>query len=142
MVFRPQPNEQNREPTWELVEMLNDLISLEGKLKISLEESPDIASQVTLLRRGLEDITVLVSEVASKYLEGEGESVKVDTLYKISDLDIAATPMYFGFIKETGEWYIMKLTDAAARYIKGDMGYTSSWTDRATLVYDYANNVF
>lgn len=62
--------------------------------------------------------------------------------YVISDLDEAAATKYYGFLTASGGWYILKLTSTAARYVKGDSGYTTAWTDRATQTYDYYDAVF
>lgn len=61
--------------------------------------------------------------------------------YKISDLE-ESTTSYFGFLAPDGSWYILKLTATEARYAKGTSGYTTSWTGRAGLSYDYYNNIF
>ena len=56
--------------------------------------------------------------------------------YKISDLEDGDTS-YFGFLKSTGEWYIMKLTSTEARYVFGVSDYSTIWTGRASLTYSY-----
>jgi hypothetical protein len=67
--------------------------------------------------------------------------------YHISDLDTSGDPMYFGYVDQSGNWYIMKLSPSSgiARYCKGSGGtiaYTSAWTARATQTYDYYSNVW
>ena len=68
----------------------------------------------------------------------------VTAIYKISDMDTASDPSYFGYLDATGAWYILKLTEStgAARYIKGSSGYTTSWSGRAGLSYNYFDSVF
>ena len=61
--------------------------------------------------------------------------------YASSDLQSGATS-YFGFLAVDGSWYIMKKTLTEVRYIKGDTDYTTNWTNRAVLSYDYFNVIF
>jgi hypothetical protein len=63
-------------------------------------------------------------------------------LYEISDVDDAAYPAYYGYIEKDGAWYIMEENAGAFRYAKGASNYTTSWTNRAALVYDYYDAVF
>lgn len=66
--------------------------------------------------------------------------------YKISDKDDDASPNYFGFTKADGSWYILKETVSAGadtyRYAAGSSSYTTNWTNRASLSYDYFYNTF
>ena len=62
--------------------------------------------------------------------------------YKISEID-DSTPSYFGFIETTGKWFIMQETETGSfRYTKGDNDFTSNWTNRDTLKYEYYDAVF
>jgi len=63
--------------------------------------------------------------------------------YEITDIDDASSPAYYGFVKNTGAWYIM-LEDSSGsyRYTKGTNNFATNWTNRATLTYDYFNSVF
>ena len=53
---------------------------------------------------------------------------------------------YFGFQKYDGNWYILKTTGAALtqshRYVAGTDDFSTNWTNRASLSYDYPSNVF
>lgn len=62
--------------------------------------------------------------------------------YKITDIDDSGTTKYFGFTDSAGNWFIMELTATEARYIAGTSAYTTSWTGRAGLTYDYFYNAF
>ncbi len=62
--------------------------------------------------------------------------------YEISNIDDAGSPAYYGFLKKTGEWYILQDNAGAFRYAKGSDGFAISWAIRGTLTYDYFNNVF
>jgi hypothetical protein len=66
--------------------------------------------------------------------------------YSITDKDADASPNYYGFTNQFGAWYIMKETVSAGadtyRYVKGTSGYTTAWTGRAALSYDYFYTVF
>lgn len=75
-----------------------------------------------------------------------GEESTTDPLsaYKITDMDDAGNPAYYGFMTSDGSWYIMEnnTTNKTFRYAKGASGYSASWAGRAGLSYDYFNNVF
>ncbi len=62
--------------------------------------------------------------------------------FKINQLDDSA-PAYYGFTKKGGAWFIMK-EDATGnyRYTKGLSGFPINWTNRASLTYDYYDNIF
>lgn len=66
--------------------------------------------------------------------------------YQISDKDDDASPNYYGFLDASGAWYIMKETILAGndsyRYVKGDSGYSTAWTNRVSQSYDYYDVVF
>lgn len=62
--------------------------------------------------------------------------------YKISEID-DSSPAYYGFIEKTGKWFIMKESSSGTyRYVKGDSGFSTNWTNRASLSYDYYDVVF
>lgn len=62
--------------------------------------------------------------------------------YKITELD-DSSPAYYGFLEKTGKWFIMKEDSAGAyRYIKGDSAFSTNWTNRASLSYDYYDTIF
>lgn len=63
--------------------------------------------------------------------------------YKFSDMDTSGDPDYFGFVDADGGWYIMQLNSSGtARYVKGTSGYTTAWTGKSGLSYDYFYNIF
>ncbi len=63
--------------------------------------------------------------------------------YEINDVDDASIPSYYGFVDKDGNWYITKEdTDGSFRYARGSVDYSTNWTNRASLTYDYFNNVF
>ncbi len=63
--------------------------------------------------------------------------------YKISQID-DSTPSYYGFVNKGGLWFIMKEDTSSGnyRYTKGTTGFSTNWTNRASLTYDYFNVVF
>ncbi|MBI4099386.1 hypothetical protein HY440_00085 [Candidatus Microgenomates bacterium] len=62
--------------------------------------------------------------------------------YKISEID-DSSPAYYGFIEKTGKWFIMKEDSSGAyRYTKGDSSFSTNWTSRASLTYDYFDAIF
>jgi hypothetical protein len=62
--------------------------------------------------------------------------------YEISNIDDVGNPQYYGFIKKTGDWYIMQKDAGTFLYAKGANSYSINWTIRGTLIFDYYNNVF
>ena len=63
--------------------------------------------------------------------------------YEVAEIDDATSPAYYGFLKKTGAWYIMKEDSAGAyRYTKGTTSFSTNWTGRAGLTYDYFNSIF
>jgi uridine phosphorylase len=64
--------------------------------------------------------------------------------YKLSDYDISSELMYFGYIASDNNWYIAQFnkTNCTMRYAKGESGYTTAWTNRATQTYGYYNTIF
>ena len=65
-------------------------------------------------------------------------------MYKISDVDAASDPKYNGFLQADGSWYIMKESTSAGtyRYAVGTTGYSTNWTNRASLTYGYFDGAF
>lgn len=62
--------------------------------------------------------------------------------YKISDID-SSTPAYYGFTEKSGKWFIMREGSSGDyRYAKGSSAFSTNWTSRASLTYDYFDNVF
>lgn len=63
--------------------------------------------------------------------------------YAITNIDDAGYPTYYGFVKKTGEWYIMnQSSDSVFLYTKGNDSFAGNWNNRAKLSYDYFNIVF
>lgn len=74
----------------------------------------------------------------------------VNRTFEASDQDTAdATYYYFGFLTQDGNWMIQRFDNSVPnvvnyRYacLKNNAGYnvySSAWTDRASLTYDYFN---
>lgn len=62
--------------------------------------------------------------------------------YRISEVD-DSTPAYYGFLDSGGAWYILKeASDGTYRYVKGSSSFSTNWTGRAGLSYDYYHNIF
>ena len=62
--------------------------------------------------------------------------------YKINQLD-DSSPAYYGFTEKGGAWFIMKEDSSGNyRYTKGSSGFSTNWTNRASLTYDYYDVVF
>lgn len=64
--------------------------------------------------------------------------------YKPCDMDTSGATKYFGFMRNTGQFYILRManSDSELRYYAADSGYTTAWTNRASHTYDLFGNVF
>lgn len=66
--------------------------------------------------------------------------------YQMSDVDEAsATVTYVGNVDRAGNWYIKKIDTTSGvtlRFIKGTSNYSTNWTNRASLTYDYFYTTF
>jgi len=59
--------------------------------------------------------------------------------FNINDTDDSSDPKYYGFSDHRGVWIIMKETTSTGsfRYATGKSGYSTNWTNRASLSYGY-----
>lgn len=64
--------------------------------------------------------------------------------YKISEILEDNVVSFYGFTNKDGAWFVMKVdTDTGSvRYSRGDVNFSSNWTSRRNLRYDYFSNVF
>ena len=64
--------------------------------------------------------------------------------YRSTDDDTAGNVQYYSFTDRFGNWFIEKynVSEGSHRYAKGSSGYSTNWTSRATLSYDYFFNTF
>jgi hypothetical protein len=64
------------------------------------------------------------------------------------DIEVDASPYYYGFEDADGNWYIRKETlsgtagSLSALFARGTSGYTTAWTNRASQSYNYPSVVF
>lgn len=62
--------------------------------------------------------------------------------YGVTQID-DSTPAYYGFVNKDGGWYITKEdNDGSYRYNKGTGNFSSNWSSRASLTYDYFDAIF
>ncbi len=62
--------------------------------------------------------------------------------YRINQLD-DSSPAYYGFTEKGGAWFIMKEDSSGNyRYTKGTSDFSTNWTGRAALSYDYYDVIF
>lgn len=62
--------------------------------------------------------------------------------YKISQLD-DSSPAFYGFVRKDAAWFIMKEDSSGNyRYTKGTSSFSTNWTNRASLTYDYFDVIF
>ena len=59
--------------------------------------------------------------------------------YFATDFDESGDPAYYGFLDKDGNWVIMEVneTNGTVRYDSGSSAYTTAWTGRAGLTYNY-----
>lgn len=63
--------------------------------------------------------------------------------YKITQIDDATSTTYFGYMNKDGAWYISREDSSGNyRYTKGASDFSTNWTNRASLTYDYFDNIF
>jgi hypothetical protein len=113
-------------------------------LLAKLEEIKESTDNIEIDAESVNLNTDQLEALLSDTITAIGDSLEQ---YKPSDLDEAdANTKYYGFIDKAGNWYIMKVTASAIRYVKGTTGYdtavTGAWATRASQTYDYFNNVF
>lgn len=75
---------------------------------------------------------------------GGSDNVSILDKYQIADGDEVTTTKYYGFTEKDGGWYILKndTTANSYRYSKGSSGYSTAWSGRASLTYDYFDVIF
>lgn len=62
--------------------------------------------------------------------------------FRVSDIDTASDPKYYGYLNRRGEWYVMReAADGTFRYAYGRTGYAAAWTDKANLSYDLFSTI-
>jgi hypothetical protein len=63
--------------------------------------------------------------------------------YKISQVDDASSPAYYGYLNSDGLWYIME-EDSSGTYLyaRGTTAFLTNWGNRDGLSYDYFDTVF
>lgn len=88
--------------------------------------------------------TVAVKNIAGSQID-PAEKQPTDG-YRITQLDDASTPAYYGYVDKTGAWFIMKEDSSGNyRYVRGASGFTNAatgWPNRANLTYDYFDAIF
>jgi len=61
------------------------------------------------------------------------------------DVDDSSATKYYGFERPDGAWYIQKESSSGGvtlfRYAAGSSNYSSNFTDRVNLTYDYPSEI-
>lgn len=114
-----------------------------GQLKIAAT----VTAYIDEVETKLDTLIDYLDEVETKLDALEQSNDDSLSEYKISDMDNGnATYDYFGFLRKDGYWYIMRQDksggDSVFRYDSGTSGYSTAWTGRAGLSYQYFNLEF
>jgi Ca2+/Na+ antiporter len=63
--------------------------------------------------------------------------------YEVAEIDETTADTYYGFTHTDGSWYITKEDSTGSyRYVRGTTDFTTNWTGRISLTYDYYDTVF
>lgn len=63
--------------------------------------------------------------------------------YTIAQLDDSTSTTYYGYLNKDSAWYILKEDSSGNyRYCKGSSSFSTNWTGRAALTYDYFDAIF
>lgn len=86
----------------------------------------------------------LVYNPSTNSLERMMASSSPTATFLLADEDETATYSYTGFQDKDGRWYIVResLASGAYRYASGNNNYTTNWTNRASLTYNYPEGTF
>ncbi len=76
-----------------------------------------------------------------------GVPIPTQPSYMMSDVDETTDLKYYGFLDSEGNWYIQRddwsvMNIRSTRYVKGSSDYATNWGNRASLSYDYYDEVF
>ena len=64
--------------------------------------------------------------------------------YKLAGEDDGGTVKYYGYLSISGAWYILESDTTAKtyKYAKGTSDFSTNWTNRAGLTYQFYNEAF
>lgn len=63
--------------------------------------------------------------------------------YTLAQVDDGVSNTYYGYLNKDGAWYILREDSSSNyRYSKGSSSFSTNWTNRASLTYDYFDVVF
>jgi hypothetical protein len=86
----------------------------------------------------------MVDKQGKKINPATADNQDIKASYSATDLDDTGSTKYYGFVRSNGAWYIMREEVVSSitqfRFASGTDNYVSSWTNRATLSYDYIFN--
>lgn len=70
-------------------------------------------------------------------------TIKDSKPYHVHEADETGDPRYYGYCNIDGSWVIMEQTmsTGAHRYIFGKSAFSTSWTGKSGLSYDYIFNL-
>ena len=94
--------------------------------------------------RAIEEMATAMSAQVLPITDGALVTSSVDPLvkYKTTDLDTTSATKYVGYTDVDGNWFIKEITATTIRFVKGTSSYTTNWTNRASLTFDYFYNIF
>jgi hypothetical protein len=93
----------------------------------------DFATQTTLAA-----VKTVLDTISSAFTTLNATTNPIEK-YHISDEESGGTIEYYGKVANNGAWFILKIDTVAKtyRYANGSSNYTTAWTGRAGLTYQY-----
>ena len=120
------------------------LLGEDGETPISDTNRIPISASLEVSDLDIGDVNLL--NIAKDQINPATLESQQDTLdnYKASDEDNTTDYDYYSYLDKDGNWIIEQINNStmAHRYIKGTSDYTTNWTNRASLTYNYFNEVF
>src|SRR3989344_6603453 len=132
----PAPTEIAERGTVDIVDIdKRAFLKLIGAAGLSLFLFSIFSKRAEALFFGRAGVTTLEDPDGNKIYPAERQPTDG---YQISEVDDEYVA-YYGFINKTGGWYIMKEDPdiGSIRYAKGSANFTSSWTNREQITFDY-----
>lgn len=98
------------------------------------------------INKRFDDVVTAIKQMGAGVVVSNSSGEEDPTsVYKPSDADKNdGATSYYGFLTASGSWYIMSVNSDSTefRYTRGSNNYTTNWTNRASLTYNYFDIIF